>query len=194
MSFNPFGRLPNLGGSQTPKLPQYETYQKNLEVASKSEHDIQELKKASAFGEAPNKILGGSQQKFGRLPIKFWEAPKKFLRGSKIFRNPIFFFFSSLGTVYKKIIIYFWLTMTRTHYVLLKAFVVTRNLRHWEAKSEQLTRSDKNHSQIQVTQSLFLTLRCLAQNGICFLKAFVETRNLYTGKQNRSNWQKSLSN
>ena len=83
-----------MGGSQTPKLPQYETYQKNLEVASKSEHDIQELKKASAFGEAPNKILGGSQQKFGRLPIKFWEAPKKFLRGSKIFRNPIFFFFS----------------------------------------------------------------------------------------------------
>ena len=68
-----------MGGSQTPKLPQYETYQKNLEVASKSEHDIQELKKASAFGEAPNKILGGSQQKFGRLPIKFWEAPKKFL-------------------------------------------------------------------------------------------------------------------
>ena len=63
--------------------------------------------------------------------------------------------------------------MTRTHYVLLKAFVVTRNLRHWEAKSEQLTRSEKNHSQIQVTQSLFLTLRCLAQNGICFLKAFV---------------------
>merc|ERR1712015_57583 len=94
MSFNPFGRLPNLGGSQTPKLPQYETYQKNLEVASKSEHDIQELKKASAFGEAPNKILGGAQQKFGRLPIKFWESPKKFLRGSKIFRNPIFFFFS----------------------------------------------------------------------------------------------------
>ena len=30
--------------------------------------------------------------------------------------------------------------MTRTHYVLLKAFVVTRNLRHWEAKSEQLTK------------------------------------------------------
>ena len=91
-----------MGGSQTPKLPQYETYQKNLEVASKSEHDIQELKKASAFGEAPNKILGGSQQNFGRLPTKVWEAP---------------------------------------------------NIR-----SDQLTRSDKNHSQTQVTQSHFLTL------------------------------------
>ena len=25
---------------------------------------------------------------FGRLPIKFWEAPKKKLGGSKIFRDP----------------------------------------------------------------------------------------------------------
>ena len=84
MSFNPFGRLPNFGGSQNPKLPQYETYQKNLEVASKSEHDIQELKKASTFREARNEILGGSEFKFKGLPIKFWRAPKKILGGSKI--------------------------------------------------------------------------------------------------------------
>ena len=85
-----------MGGSQTPKLPQYETYQKNLEVASKSEHDIQELKKASAFGEAPNKILGGSQQKFGKLPIKFWVAPKKFLEAPKFLGIQFFSFFQEL--------------------------------------------------------------------------------------------------
>jgi len=30
---------------------------------------------------------------FGRLPIKFWEAPNSILGGSKTFRDPIFFFY-----------------------------------------------------------------------------------------------------
>ena len=64
-------------------------------------------------------------------------------------------------------------------YVFLKAFAETRNLRHWEAKSDQLTRSDKNHSQTQVTQSHFLTLSDVWHKmAYDFLKAFVKTRNL----------------
>ena len=49
----------------------------------------------------------------------------------------------------------------------------------WKAKSEQLTSSDNNHSQIQVTQSHFLTLSDVWHKiAYDFLTAFAETRNL----------------
>ena len=64
-------------------------------------------------------------------------------------------------------------------YVFLKAFVKMRNLRHWKEKLEQFTSSVKNHSQIQFTQSHFLTLSDVWHTmAYVFLKAFVKTRNL----------------
>jgi len=56
-------------------------------------------------------------------------------------------------------------------YDFLKAFVETRNLRYWVAKSEHWTRSEKNHSQIPVAQSHILTLSPEAEKSKTFRRA-----------------------
>ena len=106
--------------------------------------------------------------------IQFWEAPKFWMAPNQIFGGSQFFLLNC-SSLDSRILLF----INQNGIFFLKAFVETRNLRCWKAKSEQFTSSDKNHSQFQVTQSHFLTLSDVWHTmAYVFLNAFAETRNL----------------